>query len=939
VIAVSSVPAVYATLPYTSGDLLLGVRAQSGTGAGKSYLINIGSLSTYANATNPTPVSSLGNVGADLTATFGSNWKSRSDLFWSVTGANVSGDPTSTLYVTRAESPAGNVANPWKGDSPSGQSVTNSKINALIGAYINGTANGSTPNGLIQDAGSTNAYASFQPNGLGRISYDTYNPSIEASFANGSLLSVLDLFKVVPVFDQPATRLGFFRLDDGGALTYYPAASGNPVLAQGDATVAIQSATYSQSETGGQVAIKLVRSGNALITFSVNVSTTNGTALAGTDFTNPANTVTIAGGQSEATVNIPIANRTGAQGNRTFTVNIANPSAHSSISGLASSTVTITEDAGTVAFQSATYAASATFNGQPNVIPLTVVRSGGAGGALSVDVAKTGGTILPAEFQFTSPTTVTFANGETSKSVDLTLKPAISVARTAIFTLSNLTTGTLGSPSVTTVNIAKKDVSKPAIVLSSPGSTVAAPGTFGLAGTLKEDTALSVFTVTLNGAPIAPTVGTFVAGTAVPFSLANLQAENGTNTLVLTATDTSGNTTVVSKSFTFKNVDLGASLAGIYNGVLVPSGTASNDTSGFATLTVTPTATFTGKVTLGGITVAVKGLLNNAGVAKFSPTNSDSFDLIDKTEFDSYLGALNFSVTPGSATGTLKTAKAGSTLATFSAPLTPYTSANPAPASLLNQTTKGVYSVALASKEQSPTVNHLLYPQGDGVGTLTLTNAGVASLKGNLADGTAYSLSGRLTATGTVAVHTNLYKKAGSIAGVLTFANAADSDVSGTDLLWIRPAQSRARYYPAGWTTGVRVDGIGTKQSNVVATAAGFGQGADDITGATPAGNSTIVFTDGALTSTVSKGVNINETTGKVTLIPVTPVPTSYKVTFGASSGAFGGFFTHTDGTKPVFKAVLLNKGGNKGGFGYFLSTPPDTYAGSGQGGGVSVQP
>lgn len=424
------------------------------------------------------------------------------------------------------------------------------------------------------------------------------------------------------------------------------------------------------------------------------------------------------------------------------------------------------------------------------------------------------------------------------------------------------------------------------------------------------------------------------------FSKANVQAENGTNVLVLTAVDTSGNTTVATKSITFKNTGLGGTVAGIYNGVLVASGAVNNDTTGFVTLTVTPTATFTGKVTLGGITIAVKGLLNNAGVAKFLPANDSNFDLIDKVEFDSYLGALSFSVTPGAASGQLKTSATGTALATFSAPLTPYSAAAAVPASsgLLNQSTKGVYAVVWSNKEQTPTRDHALYPQGDGVGALTLSNAGVVTLKGNLADGTAYALSGRLTAAGTVALHTNLYKKAGALAGVISFASAADTDLTGVDFLWIRPNQTRARYYPGGWPAGLRVDAAGTAQSNVVTTAADFGQGDDDITGSNPAGNSSVVFTDGTLVGPVSKGVNISKTSGKVTLLPVKPMPTDYKVTFAAASGALGGFFTHSDGSKPAFKAVLLNKGSNRGGFGYFLSTPTAVYGGNGQAGAVSLQ-
>ena len=57
------------------------------------------------------------------------------------------------------------------------------------------------------------------------------------------------------------------------------------------------------------------------------------------------------------------------------------------------------------------------------------------------------------------------------------------------------------------------------------------------------------------------------------------------------------------------------------------------------------------------------------------------------------------------------------------------------------------------------------------------------------------------------------------------------------------------------------------------------------------------------------------------------------------NSGIGSGTFTHTDQTKTSYRGILLNKGERKGGFGYFLSTPPLSYGGSGQSGNVFLDP
>ena len=92
---------------YSAGDLLLGFRATGGTGQTTDYIINLGSSTTIRDASIGT---SLGDYGTDLTATYGSGWASRSDLFWGLatireqdnpfTSNVVNGDPEGTLYAS-----------------------------------------------------------------------------------------------------------------------------------------------------------------------------------------------------------------------------------------------------------------------------------------------------------------------------------------------------------------------------------------------------------------------------------------------------------------------------------------------------------------------------------------------------------------------------------------------------------------------------------------------------------------------------------------------------------------------------------------------------------------------------------------------------------------------------------------------------------------------
>lgn len=937
-------PQAHAANPYTPGDLFLGFRASGGQGATQDYLVNIGPASNYTSPGSSFTLPSLGSVGADLTAIFGSNWRTRTDLFWSVSGGSLGADPVNTLYATRARTTAGVPITPWQGRSNSSQSFTDSKFDTLAETYKNADAV-AAGHGLQQAVSSTNSYASFQPGGTtinsNGISFASFNPTIEGAVSGGA---GLELFRLVPVLGLNGSSQGVFTIDASGTVTYTPASG----VSTG-ASVYLSQTSYSVSEAvgTGKLSVTVVRSAALAGAVTVNLTTSNGTAVSGTDFTPPASaTVSFAVNETEKIVDIPIINRAGDQGNRVFNIQLASASSATTILSPGSAQVTIQDvDAIAVGFASTTQSHTPRSGGVDQLVfDVPVQRTNGAGTASATVAVDTSFTVTapnkklasPADFTF-SPSTVNFGNGETSKNVTVTLKATAGTPGQFRLRLTSAVPGLKAGFDRTVITVVKKDTAKPVVKITAPGTTVPTPGTFTLAGTVQDDNPsdLSSFAVALNGQPVTVTRDAYAAGVAKNFG-ASLQAENGTNTIIVTASDAQGNSTVLAKTFVFSNATLGQDVAGTYNGVLMPVAAAGatgadNDTSGFVTITITPAAAaFSGKITLGGITVPITGQLNNAQAGIFKATLKPTFDLIDKTEFDSFLGTLSFSVGGSEATGVLQTSAAGgSTLATFTAQRIAAT----APTPLLNQTSKGLYNVKLPSEEQTTPLAANLYPQGNGVASLTLLPTGVATLKGYLADGTAFTAAGRLASdNSSVAFHTPLYKKQGSLAGKVAFdLLASDTDVSGANLLWIRPAQPRARYYKAGWPNGITVDAIGTRYNGVASV--NFGQGADDLA----LGNTTLVFDKGALPSAISKSANLNQTTGVVKLIPATA--TDYKLVLPAATGLFSGTFTYPGSSKPAFKGVILNKGANQGGFGYFLSPAPDTYAGSGESGVVSLLP
>ncbi len=609
--------------------------------------------------------------------------------------------------------------------------------------------------------------------------------------------------------------------------------------------------------------------------------------------------------------------------------------------------------AGALAFASATPSARpVNTDGLPNLVHVQILRTGGSTGAVSATVvpslaATANGLakyVYGTDYQFVSGTsagtTVSFAEGQTSATVDIQLEtPATAKAGRFVLTLGTPLGGAaLGGVKVATVTITARDNNKPVITLTSPAtSTISTTngGRFDLVGTVADNDALSAFTVTLNGVavPLSPDPTTaFPSASPVSFSKLGIQAENGSNTLLVTAVDASGNTTTVSKLLTFANNR--TQLAGNYTALLEPTDTPSVDTAGMITLTVTSAGVFSGKANLSGVSVSFSGILGNGGAARFYPALGATFPLIDRSDVPTYLGALSFSVSAEDGiSGSLITGPGGDVLASIHGVQTPYSLKNPAPS-----TAVGVYGVAFPAKDQASALPSSAYPQGDGYMRMAVASNGNVSFNGKLADGLVLMASGRLGVNGKVILYEQLYRRAGAFCGELTLDEATDSDATGADLLWLRPHMARAQYYPNGWSSGIRVDAIGAKFS--ASTAFNFNQGSMD----SKFGNAQVTFSDGLLAGAgeIDEAVNVTSG-GQVHLLP--PGDRRFTLAFDytrfkiTQTGAFHGNFSHSDGTITAYSGILLCKGATRRGYGFFLSTPPvNVYGGVGESGNVSLQ-
>jgi hypothetical protein len=298
--------------------------------------------------------------------------------------------------------------------------------------------------------GSADAGADFTPS-TGTLSWasgDTSTKNISVPITNGTPFSGSKAFQVVLANPSSTAAIG-----NPGAAT---------VTINGDAStptgrLELSGSTYSVAQGAGSVNITVNRTGGSNGAASVHYATTNGTAVAGTDFTAASGTVQWASGDSSAkTVSVPVSNSSPFSGTRSFTITLSNSNG-ASLGNPTSASVAINGDA-PAAIGSLQLAASAFTVGQSaGSLTVAVYRTGGSSGAISVHYATADGTAAAGVAYTATSGTLSWADGDgTSKTFAVPISSASPFTGTKTFSIaiSNPTSGaTLSSPNTASVTI------------------------------------------------------------------------------------------------------------------------------------------------------------------------------------------------------------------------------------------------------------------------------------------------------------------------------------------------------------------------------------------------------------------------------------------------------------------------------------------------------
>ncbi|MFN6133536.1 MAG: Calx-beta domain-containing protein, partial [Synechococcaceae cyanobacterium] len=368
-------------------------------------------------------------------------------------GANLGAQTTATLTIVDNDPPQQGILS----FSQSSYSITeNGSSSVPIEVMRHGGSDGEISVTVNLSAGSASAPADFD------------SSPILLKFGDGEISKTV----LVPINDDSLIEsTESFNLSlanaTGGAIIR-GGASARVDIVDNDSVFNFGRSTYSATENDAtSAAVVITRTGATTSAAGVTVLLQNGTASSGQDFGDNPILVAFAPGETTKTISIPILDDARFEPTETFTLRLVNPSGGASIGTQGMATFTIVDNdavAGIIQFNQATFAINE--NGIP-VTAVTLNRTEGSQGAVSVQVNLTNGTATAGLDYTNSPITVSFADGETVKTVALPIvnDNQFEADETINASLSNPSGGvSLGAQSTAIIRILNDDRPQPGTV-------------------------------------------------------------------------------------------------------------------------------------------------------------------------------------------------------------------------------------------------------------------------------------------------------------------------------------------------------------------------------------------------------------------------------------------------------------------------------------------
>lgn len=326
--------------------------------------------------------------------------------------------------------------------------------------YVNET-NSSAIIFVQRIGGTTNAFqvnfATTNGTAVAGVNYTTTAGTL--SFVPGEVIKTI----TVPLLRDPRVTgdltFGLALSNPNGNAQLASPSNTLVVVQDGDAGLSFTNTTMDVAKNAGSAAITVICSNPAIeppggsnsTPITVHYSTSNGSAIAGQDYTAVSGTLTFTNGIGTNIFFVPIINNSLITGTRTFTVSLDSPTAPGKLTSPSNQVVNIIDSNSGLSFSSATYSVLRT----GVAATITVLRTDNTNTVSTVNFATANGTAIAGTDYFATNGVLTFTNGDLSKTFTVTVIAGNTVQpdKTVLLQLFSPANGVLVPPSAATLTI------------------------------------------------------------------------------------------------------------------------------------------------------------------------------------------------------------------------------------------------------------------------------------------------------------------------------------------------------------------------------------------------------------------------------------------------------------------------------------------------------
>ena len=233
------------------------------------------------------------------------------------------------------------------------------------------------------------------------------------TFAAGETTKTVTVTLADDTLDEPDEAFELRLSAPGNATLSRGTATGT--ITDNDDTPSLSAVDKSAAEGAGTLAFTVTLSAQSGQEVTVGYATAGGTATEGTDYTAASGTLTFAAGETTKTVSVTLADDALDEPDEAFELRLSAPGNATLARGTATGTITDDDDAPTLSVGDKSAAEGA------GTLAFTVTLSPASGQEVTVEYATAGGTATEGTDYTAASGTLTFAAGETSKTVSVTL--------------------------------------------------------------------------------------------------------------------------------------------------------------------------------------------------------------------------------------------------------------------------------------------------------------------------------------------------------------------------------------------------------------------------------------------------------------------------------------------------------------------------------------